>query len=200
MRKVAILLFAFTFGCAFTSCYSIPNVRGKNRFSPEEKNGYLLMRVITPEDPSGLIFRITKIRRFPPGIAEWHNLKAGENFIFIKAPPGEYAVNYVFDRSFKRVFTDFELKDFDLSDWLFTLESGVIAYLGDLVVVELAESVNVYGNRIVDFKYTWQDNYDGVVSYVRDRYGGIPEDMPFVNQSLQAPADTRYEPIITGGL
>jgi hypothetical protein len=150
------------------------------------------MKLIINGDPAGLSFRITKTDRFPPGIAEWYNFSIGENIIFAKAPPGEYMIHYIFDRSPRRAFTDFELKHQP-----FTLEGGGITYLGDMII-EPAERVNGSGSRVFDFRYHWRDTYDETVFYVRDRYGGIPGDMPFVNRAPQD-TDTYYEPVITGG-
>ena len=176
--------------CLFVSCYTIPNVKQGSRFSPQAKTGCLMVVANIEGDPAGLILRATGMRRFIPGIAEWYKLKPGKNFIFIKAPAGSYTFDALFDRSLKRVFTDFALEDFT-----FTVENGVITYGGELAL-ELDESRNEYGNRVINFRYAWRDAYPEAVAYLRENYPEIPDTVTIRNECPEIPVEY-YRPLIT---
>jgi hypothetical protein len=178
--------------CLFVSCYSIPNVKMGSRFSPQAKTGYLLFVVDIEGDPAGLILRVYQDWWILPGIAEWYNLKPGKNFIFIKVIAASYKFDAVFDRSFKRVFTDFELEYFT-----FTVENGVITYGGDLML-KLDESWNEHGNRVMNFRYASRDAYSDAVAYLRTNYPEIPDTVTIKNDCLPMP-EYYVRPFISAG-
>jgi hypothetical protein len=177
--------------CLLVSCYSLPNVKKGSRFSPQAKTGYLMFVVNVEGDPAGLILRATLIRELPR-IADWHKLKPGKNFVFIKAPAGSYKLETVFDRSFKRVFTDFALEEF-----AFTVEQSVVTYGGELVLAP-DESLNKFGNRVLDIRYSWRDSYPEAVAYLRTNYPELPDTIAVRNECPET-SEHYYLAVIAAG-
>jgi hypothetical protein len=178
--------------CLFVGCYSIPNVKPGGRFVPQEKTGRLLFTVNIEGDPAGLVFRTALMKYIIPGVIEWYNLKPGRNIIFIKVPAGPYKHEVVVDRSFKRVFTDFELEGAT-----FTVENGVITYCGELTLA-LDESRNEYGNRVMNFRYAYRDAYPEALAYLRATYPEIPDTVIIRNECPELP-EGYYRPVIMAG-
>jgi hypothetical protein len=192
MRKMIRPILSAMGACIFLSCYSIPNVKVGSRFSPQAKTGFLMFVVNIDGDPAGLIFRATAIRRIIPGVGEWHNLKPGKNYIFIKTAPGSYRHDAVLDRSLNRVFTDFMLEGF-----AFTVESGVVTYGGELVL-ELVESRNKHGSRVMNFRYAYRDAYPEALEYLRTNYPEILNTAALRNDCPKIP-EQYYRPFISAG-
>jgi hypothetical protein len=188
MRSVLLAMAA----CFFVSCYSIPNIKAGSRFSPQAKTGYLMFVVDIEGDPAGLILRAYQDWWILPGVADWHNLKTGKNFIFIKVIAASYKFDAIFDRSLKRVFTDFALEDF-----YFTVENGVITYGGDLML-KLDESRSEHGSRILNVRCAYRDAYPDAVAYLRTNYPEIPDTITIRNQCPET-SEHYYRPVITAG-
>jgi hypothetical protein len=142
-------------------------------------------------DPAGLILRATLIRELPR-LAEWYKLKPGKNFVFIKVLPGSYKLDTVFDRSFKRVFTDFALEEFT-----FTVEKGAITYGGELVLAP-DESLNEFGNRVLDVRYAYRDSYPEAVAYLRTNYPELPDTIAVRNDCPET-SEHYYRAVIAAG-
>jgi hypothetical protein len=143
-------------------------------------------------DPAGLILRAHQEWWILSGVGDWYNLKSGKNFIFAKLPEARYILDALFDRSLKRVFTDFALEDFT-----FTVENGVITYGGELAL-ELDESRNEYGNRVLNVRYAWRDSYQEAVEYLRTNYPEIPDTVAVMNECPEI-SEHYYRPLITAG-
>jgi hypothetical protein len=76
-------------------------------------------------------------------------------------------------------------------------ENGVITYGGELAL-ELDESLNEYGNRVMNFRYAWRDAYSEAVAYLRANYPEIPDTVIIRNECPEIPVEY-YRPRITAG-
>jgi hypothetical protein len=177
----------------FSSCVSIPNIHSDSRVSPADKTGYLFLEIDIQGDPDGLVFGIARTDAFLVTVGEWRGLKAGRNIIFVKAPAGKYALDTIFDRSLKRVFTDFALETFPAA-----VKNGVITYTGKLLV-DVSETVNEYQNKVVDIRYSWRDEYAGALEYIRTAYPGIPDTVHVLNECPDVPEGRYYRSIVLWG-
>ncbi|MDN3651315.1 hypothetical protein QWY77_00760 [Thalassotalea ponticola] len=138
----------------------------------EHKEGYLLFAVDTTYSLNELHLTGTKYIKLTAD-----DLRAGSNYILVSLPEGQYSIDKI---KFNRYL---QIKDFEDGLWDFTVNEGMITYVGHLQIYTPSfwssySNVKLLNKSSIALEYM-QTNFSNILDQRKITYAGPGEDSFF---------------------